>query len=207
MRHSRSARGGLVHRSSYKPSAPFTPPAPRRLHDNSCNGDSPNRILEGCILTAPQIFSFFEYVATCICAAHGWGHLSPYVSQKNRTIVFKSLFVVQLLWILATALVRVSVACSLLRLGQCVGDAEWLWKWCLRIIMGLQFLASTGWFIFLVFNCHPLRGMWEPVPTLSCWAHKYTTMYGWVANRKSKVPWRRLALHRPLTATSNYYLD
>jgi len=102
----------------------------------------------------------------------------------------------QLFWILATALVRISVAFSLLRLSRCAGGAEKLWTWCLRGLIGMQLLLSTGWLVFLVFNCRPLRGMWEPVPKLTCWGHKYTVTWGWVANSKSC---KDLTFHKSLT--------
>lgn len=152
------------------------------------------------VIRLKQIFSVSGYITPCIAAAHGWGHLSPYVSQRNQTIAFKFLFAAQVFWIFATVLVRKSVACSLLRLSRCTGDAERLWRWCLWGLIGVQFLASTGWLVLLIFNCHPLRGMWEPLPNLTCWDHKYTVNYGWVVNRKT---YRDRPLRGLLTRISN----
>lgn len=132
-----------------------------------------------------QIISIIEYGASCIAAANGWGHMSHYVPQPNRTIAFKCLFAMQLLWIFATALVRISVAVSLLRLSRCAGESERLWKRSLWGLIVVQLLTSVGWLVLLFFNCHPLHGLWEPVPTLTCWPHKYTVIWGWVANGKS----------------------
>lgn len=136
-------------------------------------------------------------MATCIGAAHGWGHRSHYVPQDDRTIAFKALFAVQFIWILTTGLVRISVAASLLRLSRCAGDSELVWKWSLGALIVIQLFTSIGWMILLFFNCHPLRGMWEPVPELTCWPNRFTVNYGWVANRKSY--WRT---HLPLQSTN-----
>ncbi|KUJ07800.1 uncharacterized protein LY89DRAFT_630856 [Mollisia scopiformis] len=143
---------------------------------------APHLHLDDYLISIATFISVFEYVATCIGAANGWGHLSSYVPQHNQTIAFRCLFVAQLFWIFGTALVRISVAVSLLRLGRCTGGAERIWKWSLWSLIGVQILTSIGWLILLFFNCRPLRGMWEPVPELTCWPHKYTVNYGWVAN-------------------------
>lgn len=128
--------------------------------------------------------SFSEYVGVAIATQHGWGHRSPYVSQKDRTITFKALFAVELMWIISLALVRVSVACSLLRLSRCAGSSEQLWKWCLRSLIGVQFLVFVGWLVLLFFNCTPLRETWEPVSAVRCWPNQYSIVYGEVANGK-----------------------
>ncbi|KAE9366038.1 hypothetical protein N431DRAFT_495821 [Stipitochalara longipes BDJ] len=128
------------------------------------------------------ILSFSEYVGVATAAGHGLGHRSPYVSQENRTIVFKTMFSVELMWITSLALVRTSVACSLLRLSRCARDSERLWKWCLRGLIGVQFLVFVGWMVLLFFNCRPLRATWEPVPIVKCWPNQYSIVFGYVAN-------------------------
>jgi hypothetical protein len=120
-----------------------------------------------------------------VATQHGWGHRSLYVSQKDRTIAFKMLFTVEIMWIISLALVRTSVACSLLRLSRCSGASERLWKWCLRGLIGVQFLVFVGWLVFLFFNCTPVRSTWDPVPVVKCWPNQYAIFYGYVANGKS----------------------
>jgi hypothetical protein len=186
VRHTLSDRCFPVRRSDLHPSSPCPTSTPGRLFDIYSNGslDATPKFTKFMLIFL-QIISVFEYAATCISAANGWGHMSPYIPQPNKTIAFKSLFVAELLWIFATALIRISVAISLLRLARCTGESERVWKWCLCSLIGVQLLISVGWLVLLFFNCHPLRGFWEPVPKMTCWPHKFTVNYGWVANRKS----------------------
>jgi hypothetical protein len=89
------------------------------------------------------------------------------------------------MWIFSIALVRTSVACSLLRLSRCAGTSEKLWKWSLRCLIGVQFHVFVGWLVLQFFNCHPLHGMCEPVPEMVCWPNKYSIGYGYMANGAS----------------------
>ncbi|KAF2014200.1 hypothetical protein BU24DRAFT_423226 [Aaosphaeria arxii CBS 175.79] len=109
--------------------------------------------------------------------SHGWGHHTAYVTPKNIVLVFKLNFVTQVLWILAIALVRLSIASSLLRLSP-----DRAWKWTLWTIIGIQILTYIGHMIFQFFNCMPLRANWEPVYDIRCWPRKYVLIFGWTAN-------------------------
>jgi hypothetical protein len=126
------------------------------------------------MLTA--VASYFVAIGS---AAHGWGHLSHYVSPSDRIIAFKCLLAQQTLGILCAALVRLSVAWSLLRFSM------WRpWKWSLYTMMGVQVLTYIGFMLLMFGNCRPFRSLWQPVPKdqLSCWDRKYSVVYGYVAN-------------------------
>ncbi|KAH8702845.1 hypothetical protein GQ44DRAFT_631164, partial [Phaeosphaeriaceae sp. PMI808] len=126
--------------------------------------------------------SFSTFIIAGVALLHGSGNVSHYISQENRTIALKCLFVVQICWMLGTALVRISIACSLLRLGNSTGDASTTWKWSLWAMIVIQVLVYAGWMVLLLFNCSPLRGKWEPVPKVTCWNHKHILRYNWVTN-------------------------
>lgn len=124
--------------------------------------------------TVVCVVSYFVAIGT---AAHGWGHLSHYVSSEDRATAFKCLLAQQGLGILAAALVRISVAWSLLRFST------WKpWKYSLWIMMGVQVLTYIGFMVLMLFNCRPLRSFWEKVDKPVCWDRKYSVTYGYVAN-------------------------
>lgn len=50
----------------------------------------------------------------------------------------------------------------------------------------MQYLVFVGWMVLQFFNCRPLRGMWEPVPEMTCWPNQYSVVYGYVANGESR---------------------
>jgi hypothetical protein len=121
-----------------------------------------------------------------VASTYGWGRLSYYVSSADKITVFKLLFVVQLCWILSIALIRISVAISLLRLtvANLAAGYEKLWRGALWTMISIQVLTYAGWMILLLFNCRPLRSSWEPVSEKVCWDQKYTNVYGLVGNSK-----------------------
>ncbi|KAF4627704.1 hypothetical protein G7Y89_g10453 [Cudoniella acicularis] len=128
--------------------------------------------------------SFYGHLHGCAAATHGWGRLSYYVSPVDKSTALKFLFVMEVLWIIGIALIRISVAISLLRLSVASSAAgfERLWRGALWTIICVQVLAYIGWMVLLLFNCRPLRSTWEPVANVVCWAPKYTINYGSVAN-------------------------
>lgn len=103
--------------------------------------------------------------------------MSYYVSAHNQKIAFQCLFAQQILWCFATALVRISVACSLLRLGT-----SRLWRWSLYGMIVLQIVTYLGFLVFLLGHASDIRANWEPVPTATWWDRTYEVTYGWVAN-------------------------
>ncbi|CZR59909.1 uncharacterized protein PAC_09804 [Phialocephala subalpina] len=122
--------------------------------------------------------SLAGYCVATAAAVHGWGRLSQYVTPSNQLIAYKCLFAVQLLWIIALALVWISIACSLLRFSTA---ADRWWKWILWSLIAIQTIISTGWLVVLFFGCRPLRSNWEPVADVVCWDRKYTLIYGWIS--------------------------
>jgi hypothetical protein len=125
-----------------------------------------------------------SYTTACINTAHGWGHISHYISPANRTVAFKCMFIQQVFWCFSTALVRISVACSLLRFSS-----SRVWKWSLYMIIGTQIITYLIFLIFLFGNVSPLRANWEPVPNAKRWDAKYYKTYGWVSNCKFDTPY------------------
>lgn len=83
----------------------------------------------------------------------------------------------QILWILAIALVRISIASSLLRLSN-----HKAWRSALWIIITIQILIYFGLMVFQLFNCSSIRANWEPVYNLRCWDRKYILVFGKTAN-------------------------
>jgi len=133
------------------------------------------------MITAFQIASVASYFVAVVSSAHGWGHLSRYVSAGDRIVSFKCLLAQQGLAHLASALVRTSVALSLLRF-----KSSRPWRYSLWMMIGIQVLAYIGFTVLTFGNCRPLRSFWEKVhPKPRCWDRKYTFTYSYVANSKS----------------------
>ena len=111
--------------------------------------------------------------------AYGWGHKSIYVQPDHVVKAFKASFALQTIWIVSLALVRISLACSLLRFGT-----GWWWRGGLWTLIFVQSVISLGWFIIQFAQCRPLRIMWgEMVPPeqIKCWDRNVIINYGWAS--------------------------
>jgi len=117
------------------------------------------------------------YGVAIFSAVHGWGHLSTYVTPGDRITAFKGLFIMQILWILAVALIRISLSFSLLRIST-----NRTWRWTLWALMSIQTITYIGHMMFVLAGCRPIRANWEPVMDVRCWNHRYVLVFGWVAN-------------------------
>ncbi|KAF2115960.1 hypothetical protein BDV96DRAFT_492371 [Lophiotrema nucula] len=126
------------------------------------------------IATILSVAIFFISIPMVV---YGWGHHSAYIAFSRQINVFKCSFGIQVIWILAVALVRLSIAVSLLRLSP-----ERIWKYTLWTIFAVQVIIYLGHVLFQFFNCKPLRASWEPVYDIRCWDRKYVLIFGWVAN-------------------------
>ena len=80
------------------------------------------------------------------------------------------------IWIMEVALVRLSIAWSLLRLST-----DRIWRWSLYAIIATQILLYIGHMIFQFFGCRPLRASWEPVYDTRCWPRHYVREFGWAS--------------------------
>ncbi|KAH7417721.1 hypothetical protein BKA64DRAFT_702483 [Cadophora sp. MPI-SDFR-AT-0126] len=134
----------------------------------------PHLALDDYLVVVAEIFSLAGYCLGCAAASHGWGHLSYYIPAEDQKIAFKCLFALELIWVLTIPLIRISVACSLMRFGN-----SRLWMGTLYALIAIQSIISTGWVILQFFNCKPLRSFWEPVSTIKCWPRDATLIYGW----------------------------
>ncbi|KAF2111947.1 hypothetical protein BDV96DRAFT_498380 [Lophiotrema nucula] len=106
--------------------------------------------------------------------AYGWGHIYVTLAPANIVKVLKLLFGVQTTWVVSICLIRVSVACSLLRFGQ-----ELFWRAPLFFIIGFQILVSCSYIVIQFAQCRPVSANWEQVPDVKCWPTQPIVDYGW----------------------------
>ena len=105
---------------------------------------------------------------------HGWGKPIAYFTPENLKETLRLQFALQTVWLLTLCLVRVSVACSLLRFG-----IDKLWRWPLYFIMGLQVLISSSYLVIQFAQCKPISSNWEMIPDAKCWDVNPIVNYGW----------------------------
>lgn len=106
--------------------------------------------------------------------AHGWGKPMAYVAPGDLKMALKMQFAMQLSWLFALCLTRLSVAASLLRFDS----GRW-WTWTLYSIMGLQCLITATYFVIQLGQCTPISASWQTVPGVKCWPIKPIVSFGW----------------------------
>ncbi|KAH7086560.1 hypothetical protein FB567DRAFT_73968 [Paraphoma chrysanthemicola] len=105
---------------------------------------------------------------------HGWGKPIAYFTPENLKETLRLQFALQTVWLITLCLVRISVACSLLRFG-----IDRLWRWPLYFIMGFQFLISSSYLVIQFAQCKPISSNWEQIPDAVCWDVQPIIDYGW----------------------------
>lgn len=106
--------------------------------------------------------------------AYGWGKPSAYFTPENRKETLRLQFALQTVWLITLWLVRLSVACSLLRFGT-----ERVWRWPLYFIMGLQTLISASYLVIQFAECTPISSNWDTGVEAKCWNLGAIVNYGW----------------------------
>ncbi|KAL7780332.1 hypothetical protein CFE70_010354 [Pyrenophora teres f. teres 0-1] len=117
---------------------------------------------------------------TGICLAiaatrYGWGKPAAYFEPKDLAITLRLQFALQTVWLFTLWLVRLSVACSLLRFGT-----ERMWRWPLYFIMGLQTLISGAYVVIQFAQCSPISANWDTGIASKCWNLRPIITLGWI---------------------------
>jgi hypothetical protein len=129
---------------------------------------------ESTVLTKDQTLSLIGISLAIAAVARGWGRPSAYSTPGQIKETLRLLFALQTVWNLTYCLVRVSVACSLLRYGFGV-----MWTWLLYFMIGLQVTISSSFVVIQVAQCTPMSSNWEMIPHAKCWAMPPITDYRW----------------------------
>ncbi|KAJ4356879.1 hypothetical protein N0V95_002970 [Ascochyta clinopodiicola] len=147
------------------------------------------------LLIVGQILSVTDTAIAIAAVTHGWGKPSYMFTPAALKETLRLQFALQVVWIITLCLVRVSVACSLLRLGT---DKKW--RMPLYSIIGLQILISSSYIVIQFGQCTPVSANWENVPDVKCWDTAPIVDYGWAIAGKtdpSYASWYILLIVHP----------
>jgi hypothetical protein len=111
--------------------------------------------------------------------AYGWGKPAAYFTPEDLKTTLLLQFALQTVWLITLWLVRLSVACSLLRFGT-----ERIWRFPLYFIMGLQTLISGSYFAIQFAQCKPISSNWDSGVNAVCWDLDPVIDYGWAVAGK-----------------------
>jgi hypothetical protein len=131
--------------------------------------------LDDWIIVIAEPLSLIGICLAIASTAYGWG--KPVTSFTPETLkqTLRLQFALQTVWLLTLWLVRLSVACSLLRFGT-----ERLWRWPLYFIMGVQTVVSWSYFVIQFAQCTPVSSNWDTGISSKCWDLGPIIIYGWV---------------------------
>jgi hypothetical protein len=131
------------------------------------------------LILVAEPLSFTGICLAIASTASGWGKPMAYFTSEELKQTMKLQFALQTVWLFTLWLVRVSVACSLLRFGT-----ERLWQWPLYFMMGLQSCISASYVVIQFAQCKPISASWDSVPGAVCWDLDPVITYGWVVAGK-----------------------
>jgi hypothetical protein len=113
---------------------------------------------------------------------HGWGRPIAYFTPEQLKETLRIQFALQTVWLVTYTLVRVSVACSLLRYG-----IDRFWRYPLYLLIGIQLLISSSYVVIQFAQCKPISSNWDMIPDAKCWDVKPIVDYGWAVAGKTSV--------------------
>ncbi|KAH7028271.1 hypothetical protein B0J12DRAFT_704697 [Macrophomina phaseolina] len=105
---------------------------------------------------------------------HGLGRHTYYVSSEDLSTTMHHLFGLYCLNLVGVGLVRISVACSLLRFLPSKD-----WQRTLFVLIAIQVLSIIVAMIMQFIECRPVRAMWEVVPDNECWTPAQMQAWGY----------------------------
>ncbi|KAJ4991001.1 hypothetical protein SVAN01_03572 [Stagonosporopsis vannaccii] len=130
--------------------------------------------LDDWLIVAAEVLSLTDTAIAIAAVTHGWGKPIYMFTPSNLKDTLRLQFALQVVWIITLCLVRVAVACSLLRFGT-----EMLWRITLYFIIGLQILISSSYIVIQFGQCTPVSANWETIPDVKCWDNAPIVDYGW----------------------------
>ncbi|KAF2820351.1 hypothetical protein CC86DRAFT_119975 [Ophiobolus disseminans] len=130
--------------------------------------------LDDWIIVVAEPLSLIGVCLAIASVAHGWGKPIAYFTPNELKETLRILFALQTVWLVTYCLVRVSVACSLLRY-----ESDRMWRWPLYFIIGLQVTISSSYFVIQFAQCTPISSNWEQIPDAKCWDVTPIIDYGW----------------------------
>ncbi|CAN9220900.1 unnamed protein product [Alternaria alternata] len=131
--------------------------------------------LDDWIIVVAEPMSLVGICLAIASTAYGWGKPAAFFTPETLKQTLRVQFALQTVWLLTLWLVRLSVACSLLRFGT-----ERLWRWPLYFIMGLQTVISWGYFVIQFAQCTPISSNWDTGISSKCWNLDPIILLGWV---------------------------
>lgn len=131
--------------------------------------------LDDWIIVFAEPLSLVGICLAIASTAYGWGKPAAYFTPEDLKQTLRLQFALQTVWLITLWLVRLSVACSLLRFGT-----ERLWRWPLYFIMGFQTLISASYFVIQFAQCTPVSSNWDTGISSKCWNLDPIVTYGWV---------------------------
>jgi hypothetical protein len=123
------------------------------------------------------------YSVIVAMTSHGWGHHSYYVSRSRRSVILELNFTWGLLWVASVSLIRISIACSLLKLSP-----YRRWKAPLYAVIVIQLLIWLGYYIIILGCITPVQANWSRVHITGHWPLKPIEIFTWVVAGKLLSP-------------------
>lgn len=136
-------------------------------------------------LTAIQFMNILNFIFQILAVRNGLGRHMYYLSLQNIVNTGLYFHVIEILYNLSTAVIKVSACLFLLRI-MARGTTKKL-RGFLYILMGVVLLLCVATAIVILIQCIPIQAGWDPRIKGRCWAYSQILVVGYTQNGESPV--------------------
>ncbi|KAF2685451.1 hypothetical protein K458DRAFT_365867 [Lentithecium fluviatile CBS 122367] len=108
-------------------------------------------------ITFAMAFAIVEWSLIAAAAQYGFGRPAAYILPSDQIMARHLLFASKAFWTVCVLFVKVSIACTLLRLKHSRSWRIFLWT-----MIAVQVLSCAASLIFRMLQCDPMASMWDP---------------------------------------------
>ena len=118
-----------------------------------------------------------------LAVKNGFGRHMYYLSLPNLVNIGLYFHIIEVLYNLTTAVVKISACLFLLRI-MARGTTKTL-RWFLYILMGILLVLCVGTALVIILQCLPIQAGWDPRVKGKCWSYSQILGIGYAQNGES----------------------
>lgn len=129
--------------------------------------------------------NILNFIFQILAVQHGLGRHMYYLPLQNIVDVGLYYHCIEVLYVLTTAVVKISACLFLLRI-MARGTTKIL-RLFLYILMGILLVLCVGTAIVILIQCIPIQAGWDPRIKGKCWSYPQILVIGYTQSGERKV--------------------
>lgn len=137
------------------------------------------------LLTVMQVMNILNFIFQILAVENGLGRHMFYLQLQNIVNIGLYFHIIEVLYVLTTAVVKISACLFLLRI-MARGTSKTL-RCFLYILMGILLVLCVATAIVILIQCIPLQAGWDPRIKGKCWSYSQVLGIGYAQNGEIMV--------------------